>query len=220
MNAFADCVGIRGCRFAECERELPSRRATSGKINRRATGCRATGQRETWIVRLIGARARRVETVDTRDIAFNLSSEPVRRAYPADPLSISPDTSVLAALRLLKEQRTGSVLVCDTDGKLVGIFTERDVLRLMAKGADPESPVEPYMSAPPVTIATDATVSEAIQKMSRGGYRRLPMVDGDGRPTGTVKVSGIVHYLVEHFPSTVYNLPPVPDQQQQQREGG
>ena len=64
------------------------------------------------------------------------------------------------------------------------------------------------MSSPPATIPATATVAEAIRTMAEGGYRHLPMVDAEGRPTGVVAVHGIVHYLVDHFPATVYNLPP------------
>ena len=46
--------------------------------------------------------------------------------------------------------------------------------------------------------------------MAEGGYRHLPMVDKARKPTGVVAVHGIVHYLVDHFPETVYNLPPDP----------
>ena len=44
--------------------------------------------------------------------------------------------------------------------------------------------------------------------MAEGGYRHLPIVDQDQKPTGVLAVHGIVHYLVDHFPETVYNLPP------------
>jgi hypothetical protein len=46
--------------------------------------------------------------------------------------------------------------------------------------------------------------------MAQGGYRRLPIVDPQGRPLGMIDVAGIVHFLVEHFPGTIYNLPPTP----------
>jgi hypothetical protein len=55
--------------------------------------------------------------------------------------------------------------------------------------------------------------------MSGGGFRRLPILDPDGRPTGILRVSDVVHYLVEHFPKTVYNLPPVPKPVMHEREG-
>jgi branched-chain amino acid transport system substrate-binding protein len=47
----------------------------------------------------------------------------------------------------------------------------------------------------------------------------LPIVDELGRPTGILTVQGIMHYLVEHFPAAIYNLPPVPHHSFQQREG-
>ena len=55
--------------------------------------------------------------------------------------------------------------------------------------------------------------------MAEGGYRRLPIVDELGRPTGIVKVEGIMHYLVEHFPTVIHNLPPKPHHSYQQRKG-
>jgi hypothetical protein len=55
--------------------------------------------------------------------------------------------------------------------------------------------------------------------MEEGGYRHLPVVDESSRVVGILSVKRIVHYLVEHFPNTVYNLPPDPNAVQQQREG-
>jgi CBS domain-containing protein len=121
-------------------------------------------------------------------------------------------------MQLLRAQRTGAVLICE-GSKLVGIFTERDALKLMARGADLSTPVRDIMSNSPATIASSATVGEAIRKMSEGNYRHLPIVDSDHKPTGVLAVHGIVHYLVDHFPETVYNLPPDPNSRPREREG-
>jgi CBS domain-containing protein len=56
--------------------------------------------------------------------------------------------------------------------------------------------------------------------MEEGGYRHLPVVDQAGRPLGVLSVKRIVHYLVEHFPSTIYNLPPDPNAFPRRAEGG
>ncbi len=152
------------------------------------------------------------------DIVFNLHTETVGQAYPVDPLCVAPSTTVEEVLRQLKEHKDGSVLVC-RDGRLVGIFTERDILRIMAKGGDLRTTVDRVMVPNPVTLDADDTVAVAIKRMSEGGYRRLPVVDGARRPIGLLKVSGIVRYLVEHFPKSVYNLPPAPSAVAQQREG-
>jgi len=147
-----------------------------------------------------------------------LESEGVGSAYPDQLLAANADDSVGNVLQLLRAQRTGAVLVCDGP-KLVGIFTERDGLKLMASGGDFSRPIREVMSAPPVTIACTATVGDAIRKMSEGAYRHLPIVDKDEKPTGVLAAHGIVRYLVDHFPETVYNLPPDPSTGPKAREG-
>jgi len=152
------------------------------------------------------------------DFQLSLASEGVGSAYPDQPLATTVDATAADALQLLRAQRTGAILVCDGP-KLVGIFTERDALRLMASGGDMKVSIADVMSSPPATIPTSATVGDAIQTMAEGGYRHLPMVDPQGRPAGVLAVHGIVHFLVDHFPATVYNLPPNPKTATKEREG-
>jgi len=152
------------------------------------------------------------------DFQLSLESEGVGSAYPDQPLAATADDSVGNVMQLLRAQRTGAVLICE-GSKLVGIVTERDALEAMAGSTDFSTPVREFMSAPPVTIASSATVGEAIRKMSEGGYRHLPIVDNEQKPTGVLAVNGIVHYLVDHFPETVYNLPPDSKSVQRAREG-
>ena len=152
------------------------------------------------------------------DFQLSLDSEGVGSAYPDQTLAATGDDSVGDVMQLLRAQRTGAALICDGP-KLIGIFTERDALKLMASGADFSAPVRDYMSSQPATLPSNATVGDAIRSMSQGGYRHLPIVDESGAPDGVVAVHGIVHYLVDHFPETVYNLPPDPKSVQRAREG-
>jgi CBS domain-containing protein len=85
--------------------------------------------------------------------------------------------------------------------------------------AELDGPIEAVMVSSPVTLSVEDTIGTAILRMSSGGYRRLPIVDRQGRAMGVLQVSGIVHYLVEHFPKMVYNLPPVPHPAMHDREG-
>lgn len=149
---------------------------------------------------------------------LNLNAENVDHAYPAKPVCVEPQTSLREALLLLKQHNTGSLLVCQ-DNVLQGIFTERDALKQMSQQADLTTPIEQVMVANPVTLSPDDTVGKGIAKMSLGGYRRLPVVDGDGCANSVLKVSGILRYLVEHFPNVIYTLPPKPHHTTQQREG-
>lgn len=152
------------------------------------------------------------------DFQLSLESEGVGSAYPDQPLAASADDSVGNVMQLLRAQRTGALLICE-GSKLIGIFTERDALKQMAAGADLKRPVREIMSTEPVTIPNSATVGQAIRTMAEGNFRHLPIVDSEHKPKGVVAVHGIVHYLVDHFPETVYNLPPNPKAAQRAREG-
>ncbi len=149
---------------------------------------------------------------------LSLSTEAVTAAYPDEPLVVDPESTVGEALQLLRAQKTGSVLICD-GGSMVGIFTERDALKLMASGADLSQPISQVMSRDPVSLSADTNVGDAIRMMSQGGYRHLPIVSREGEPTGMATVFGITHYLVDHFPETIYTLPPNPGSIPSEREG-
>jgi CBS domain-containing protein len=98
-------------------------------------------------------------------------------------------------------------MVC-RDRKLVGIFTERDLMKLLAAGKSLDLPLSQVMTAGPRTVALDDDLMTVIQLMDGGGYRRLPVVDSSGSPVGIVDVKSVVHFLVEHFPKAVYNQAP------------
>ena len=152
------------------------------------------------------------------DFQLNLNTETVRQAGLKEPLCVPPGMSVRDVLVVMKQHNTGCVLIC-RDEKLAGIFTQRDVLRILATDGNLATPIEDAMARNPVSLHETDTIATAIRKMSTGGYRHLPVVDDDNRPLGLLKVRGIVHFLVEHFPNAIYNLPPEPRLVAQDREG-
>jgi predicted transcriptional regulator len=152
------------------------------------------------------------------DFQLDLETETVEHCYASEPLCAAPDETVRVVLRKLQQARTGAAMICAGE-KLVGIFTERDALRLLGEGANLDAPVSQVMVENPVTLRKADTVAHAIALMSAGGFRRLPIVDDQGRVRGVLKVSGILHYLVEHFPKVVYTLPPAPHHKMVTREG-
>jgi CBS domain-containing protein len=152
------------------------------------------------------------------DSQFNFATDTVDDCHLAEPVCVAPTNSVREALDRMKERNSAAVLVC-RDQMVVGIFTERDALAMMAACADFDKPIEMVMTRDPVVLHSGDTVGRAIAAMTRGGYRRLPIVDGEDRPTGVIKIESIVHYLAEHFPKLVYNLPPEPHHSTREREG-
>ena len=152
----------------------------------------------------------RAGTSLTMELARNLKIDSVSRLHPTPPLGVAPEQTVAEAVELMRQHRVGCLLVCAGD-RLVGIFTERDLMRrVLAAGRSLAVPVASCMTRDPVTIHPKATVAAAVRCMEEGGYRHLPVVDEAGRPVGVLSVKRIVHYLVEHFPSTIYNQPPDP----------
>jgi CBS domain-containing protein len=126
---------------------------------------------------------------------------------------------VAEAVALMRREQVGCILVCE-DERLVGLFTERDLMRrVLAAGKPLTMPVAACMTPHPVAVHPKDSVGAAVRCMEEGGYRHLPVVDEEGRPVGVLSVKRIVHYLVEHFPAIVYNLPPDPGAVPQEAEG-
>lgn len=149
---------------------------------------------------------------------INLVVAPVIRTHPRTPLAIHPDASIRDAMAALRDACRGCLLVC-SEQQILGIFTERDALRLMATDADFDQPITSVMQSPVITVEHQESVSEAIALMLRGGYRRLPVLNTTGTPVGIFTVRTVLHYIVEHFSGVVYTLPPEPHYAMHLREG-
>jgi signal-transduction protein with cAMP-binding, CBS, and nucleotidyltransferase domain len=152
------------------------------------------------------------------DLARNLKIESVSRLNPTPAWHVAPHQSIAEAVALMRDKKVGCVLVC-IDRRVVGIFTERDLTRrVLAPNKPLTAPVAECMTPNPVCVHPKDSIGSAILKMIEGGYRHLPVVN-DGKPQGILSVKRIVHYLVEHFPATIHNLPPAPMFLQPKREG-
>jgi CBS domain-containing protein len=154
------------------------------------------------------------------DLARNLRIESVSRLFPTPPHQILPDRPVAEAIRLMREHRVGCLIVLEESGRLSGILTERDVARrILAPGKPLSTPVVECMTPDPVTVSSKEPIRVAIQRMEKGSYRHLPVIDERQRVIGILSIKRIVHYLVEHFPGTVYCQPPQARQAPPRREG-
>ena len=116
---------------------------------------------------------------------------------------LSPSQTAEQAASAMRAESHGSALVCE-DGRLVGIITERDLLKLLAS-EQYRSPLGAVMSAKPQTIAASDRLFDAVRLMDQGGYRRLPVIDDKQAPVGIVDVKTVMGYLVDQMPSTIYN---------------
>src|SRR5207247_2933604 len=121
------------------------------------------------------------------DLARNLKSEPVSRLNPTQPWLVQATQPVADAIKLMRERKVGCVLVCE-QRRIVGIFTERDLLRrVLSQGKPLDVPMLDCMTPEPVTVHPKDSIGCAIKRMQKGGYRHLPVVIED-RPVGILSV--------------------------------
>ena len=138
----------------------------------------------------------------------------------SSPACVKRGTSLLETLGLMRQERAGCVLVCEGE-KLVGIFTERDVLdKLIGRGISESEPVDRFMTPQPACLRPSDNLGEAVRLMTEGGYRHIPLLDERGHRVGLIAARDIVNYVAEHFPAEVVNLPPRLDQVFNTAEGG
>ncbi|MGH2651228.1 MAG: CBS domain-containing protein [Actinomycetota bacterium] len=110
--------------------------------------------------------------------------------------AVDPESTLAEATTVMGERHVGSALVME-DGHLVGILTERDVVRAMSSAFDaPMRPVVEWMTKHPTTVGGDTPVKEALRIMVEGGFRHLPIMDGE-QVAGMVSMRDIARALAD-----------------------
>ncbi len=111
------------------------------------------------------------------------------------PATVSPSTRIIDAVKIMNEQGASSVVVVDDYGRPVGIFTERDLVRVVAEGVSLESEVGKVMTPNPITVKVDDPLSIALSKMAEHRIRNLPVVDSEGRLAGLITARDVTEVL-------------------------
>ena len=152
------------------------------------------------------------ESLETefRKLEGALLNDTVRLLAPSEPLRLTTEHSVARAIQAMVQNRRAAVVIVDERDKLIGIFTERDVLtRVMGAGrVARDTLLREVMTADPETLRPDDRICYAINRMHAGGFRSLPLVDEEHRPIGIITVNDAVRWLAEHFPEAVLNMRP------------
>jgi CBS domain-containing protein len=112
-------------------------------------------------------------------------------------VSMAPHRTLAEAIRTLSEKRIGAVVVMGADGALVGILSERDIIRALGElGAGAlESAVSRSMTAKVVTCRPQTSVDELMEIMTTGRFRHVPMIE-NGRVAGIVSIGDVVKHRV------------------------
>ena len=129
------------------------------------------------------------------------------------PVALAVDATVAKAIELMRKKRVGAVVVVEKGRKkrVVGILTERDlVTRVLDRRGYGRLAVGKVMTPNPETLRPKDSVAYALNKMSVGRFRHVPLVDDTGRPAGMLSIRDIIDFVVEVIPETVLNLPSEP----------
>jgi CBS domain-containing protein len=119
----------------------------------------------------------------------------VRDLPPGRLLSVEPDATIAEVARQMRTDDSDSVAVM-SEGRLIGIITERDLVRAIADGVDPQQVrADVVMTADPATIDDDEDAAVVAVKMMRLGVRHLPVVNKSGKPVGLVSARNLVAML-------------------------
>jgi CBS domain-containing protein len=147
---------------------------------------------------------------ELHEIRGALLNDTIATLQPAEPICLLETATVDDAIARMLERRQAGVLIVDDDGRLTGIFTERDVLtRVAGAGLDARRTVlHDVMTPNPEALAPSSRIAYAVQSMSVAGFRTVPLVDADRRPVGVVTVNDVIRWLAHLFPEAVLNLPP------------
>jgi CBS domain-containing protein len=125
-----------------------------------------------------------------------------------DYVAVSRHTPLGQAIEAMKKDEGGCVIITD-DGRVTGIFTERDLLtRVSGQDVDLQSPIEKWMETEVETLSPEATIGDAVRLMNERSFRNIPIVE-DGHLRGSISVFDIINYLAECYPQTTMNLPPL-----------
>ncbi len=147
---------------------------------------------------------------DVRELRGALLGDTINTLAPTEPICLPATTTVQAAVAHMVSGRQPGVLVVDAEGRLSGIFTERDLLtRVVGAGRDPAvTPLSAVMTSDPEALSPRDRVCYAVNRMSVAGYRTIPLLDESRRPIGVVTVHDFIKWLAHLFPEAVLNLRP------------
>jgi CBS domain-containing protein len=131
-------------------------------------------------------------------IQSDLTERPVRALDPRPPVTLPADTPLRQAVQVMLDEGVGAILVVDGDGRLAGVFSERDLLLRVpdADIHDGQAPLSRFMTRNPESVRPDDSLAAALHKMDGGGYRHLPVAVG-GHPVGMISVRDMLRHITQ-----------------------
>jgi CBS domain-containing protein len=157
------------------------------------------------------------------DVGRQFLETRIEELKPKLPVTLPENATVGRALELMRKKDIGVVLVVSRKKpkRLVGIFSERDLVgRALGMRGYGRLAISKVMTRDPEALRPRDSCAYALNKMSVGHFRHVPLVDENHVPVGLVSVRDVIDFLVELIPEEIQNLPPEPQYQNiHSREG-
>lgn len=120
--------------------------------------------------------------------------------------SVEPSTMVYRAIELMCEKNIGGLLICE-NGKLMGIFTERDYARkLILKGkSSKDTPIKDLMTSNLITVTPETSIDDCMRVMTGRKIRHLPVLDNN-ELVGVISIGDVVRFVIEEQKSIIEHL--------------
>jgi CBS domain-containing protein len=119
----------------------------------------------------------------------------VKHIMIEDVVTAKSNITAKDAVRTLREKHVGSIVITDSSQKCIGIFTERDAIRVIASDISLNTPIEQVMTKNVTTIGKEASLEEARRLIISHGIRHLPVVDSKGKLVGLFSVRKLIDDL-------------------------
>jgi CBS domain-containing protein len=126
----------------------------------------------------------------------------VRDLMIKDVVTAKKGISVKQCIDILFKMHIGSIVIIDVDRKIIGIFTERDIIRVIAQDIALSTLLEDVMTTNVVTVSIDSAFAEARELMRTYRIRRIPVVDSEGKLAGLISFRHIIDEFFEIIPRT------------------
>jgi CBS domain-containing protein len=135
-------------------------------------------------------------------------TEPIGKVDLQRPAVVKTGTTIIDAVKEMKYNQIGCVLVLDAGEKLIGILSNGDLMHDFVGSTLPgDTPVDTIMTREPFSAPPSMTVQEALEVFDSNKFRHLPILNGDSIE-GILSVRGLMSFISEHLPLQVMNLPP------------
>lgn len=152
-------------------------------------------------------------------LEYDLGQERVIHLNLTEFTEVESGTSIRVTIEKMRQENHNCAFITD-QGKLTGIFTDRDILKKVVDVPESwDKPIETVMTPMPLTVNTSDPANTALNLMNEKHFRNVPVLDNSGAVIGNLTHYAIVKYLADRFPESVYNLPPEPDRVVRNRDG-